>query len=47
MKNFFNKLLTITFLILLFLFSKSLISKDIPIEQLVDFTGPTSSVEKG
>ena len=46
MKNFFNKLLTITFLIFLFLFSKSLISKDIPIGQLVDFTGPTSSVGK-
>ena len=35
---------TINLSIFIFLLTKSLISSDIPVGQLVDFTGPTSSV---
>ncbi len=44
MTKFFKKLLSITFLT--FIFTESIFSKEIPIGQLVDFTGPTSSVGK-
>ncbi len=46
MLNYLKKLLITTFLIFIFFSTKILISKDIPIGQLVDFTGPTSSVGK-
>ena len=44
MKKFFKKLVTISFLF--FILSKNVFAKDIPVGQLVDFTGPTSSVGK-
>ena len=44
MTKFFKKLLSIT--LLTFIFTDSIFSKEIPIGQLVDFTGPTSSVGK-
>ena len=46
MSKYFIKLSYIIIFILGFLLSRIIISNDIPVGQLVDFTGPTSSVGK-
>ena len=46
MTKFIKSLLIFTYIFMLLPISKNIISKDIPIGQLVDFTGPTSSVGK-
>ena len=45
-KKYFIKLSYIIIFILGFLLSRNIISNDIPVGQLADFTGPTSSVGK-
>ena len=45
LKNFI-KIFYIIIFIIGFLLSRNIISNDIPVGQLVDFTGPTSSVGK-
>ena len=44
MSKYFLKFSYITIVILGFLHPKNIIASDIPVGQLVDFTGPTSSV---
>ena len=46
MSKYLLKLLNVTIFISIFLFTKNTIGSDIPVGQLVDFTGPTSSVGK-
>ena len=46
MSKYFLKFSYIAIVILGFLLSRNMIASDIPVGQLVDFTGPTSSVGK-
>ena len=46
MINYLKKIVFVTFLTYGFFYSYKVFSKDIPVGQLVDFTGPTSSVGK-